>query len=1203
MASSANRIWSVIAADPARRDALASLLGVPLPVAQVLVNRGLANPREARRFMEAPLEDLSDPFALPDVAAAVARLRGAVERRERITVYGDYDADGVTATAILVRGLRALGAEVDDYIPHRLREGYGLNLAAVQGLADRGTQVLLTADCGIRSVDEIRAAGARGLAAIVLDHHEPGEALPPALAVVNPKRRDVAASFAGFCAAGLAFQLIRALRRALGAAPEVPLDLLDLAAVGTIADVVPLLADNRVLARHGLMRLSETPQVGLRALREAIGRGGPADAWEVGFLLAPRLNAAGRMGDAGLAVRLLLTEDETEARELAALLDRENRARREVGDQMLAEALAMIETAGGPDLAIVLASETWHPGVVGIVASRLVDRFHRPAVLLALAEGVARGSARSIPGFSLVEALESCRDLLVRYGGHHAAAGLTLEASALDHFRRRLVEVARATLRPEDLQPVIAVDAEIELGQVTPDLAHHLAALAPFGMDNPEPVFVTRGLRVLSSGLVGEGSHLQLGVTDGRAYADAIGFDLGDLSETLAFTGVPVDLAYTVAVDRWQGEERLRLEVVDLQTPGLDPEQVLADTQLLVQRLFARADEYLQWRGRVEDAEVIHTKVVGVTFGDRQAVVATVSPGAPLALVREPRNPHDPHALRVLTADGRDLGYLSARLAGRLAPAIDAGARYEVRALQVTGGAEGQSLGLNIVLERHDMVRERADAAVRRAALAAVAPDDLMRRLRLHLTDGRPPRREEQEILDALLQGQGAVAVLPEAGSRSRIAALAAAACAARHPAVIALPLAGLVEERVEVLGAPLRALGLRVRMAHGGLSASAWDRVWDAVAGGRVDVLIASAEALSRAEVQAQALRPRLLVVEVDDLGDACIDAARALRESVGAPAVLCLAPRADPAQAQRAAAGLGGPKTVVAGRARTNVRLVDRRGEGDRDRHIRDLLRKGERAVIYLATPREAVRLAAWLREAVPSPPAPIAYSHGGLPRRARAVLAQLLREGRLLALVAAGAAVDTADLRGIQHVVMASLPASRLRFAAQAAPPGPGRRLATVHLLFGRADLDEQRRVLAQRWPDRETLARAYRALRRLAEEQGTVLWPEPGVAAALGEALSGAPVRALEGCVEILVQCGVVLREPEDGQWRLTVPAAAPRRDLRESRWFAEGEREREALETTARWVLEAAPREMLDAIAGPAAPSSAPEGREPARPSG
>jgi single-stranded-DNA-specific exonuclease len=554
------------AADDAAR--LARALGLHPLAARVLAVRGYVAPGQAEAFLAARLEDLPDPSSMKGMPAAVERLVRAVEGGERIACYGDYDVDGVTSTALLAGFLRAAGADVVTYVPHRLVEGYGLNVAAVEKLAADGVRLLVSLDCGITAASEVRAATALGVDAVVVDHHTVPVELPAAAAILNPHQAGCAYPTKDLAAVGVTFALLMALRRALrergrfGAArPEPNLkDALDLVALGTVADVVPLVGANRVLVRWGLEALAKSRRPGVRALKNVAGiaEGTPVTAGQVGFRLGPRINAAGRLDDAGRGVRLLLTADPAEAEALAAELDRENQARQEIERRILAEAIddaAARVRAGARGL--VLARDGWHAGVVGIVASRIAERFHRPAVLVAMAGGEGKGSGRSVEGFHLYDALAACAPHLARFGGHRHAAGVTVERARLDAFRGAFEAHAGARLAEDDLVPRCRIDGWVAEGDVTERAAEDLARLGPFGAGHPEPVFALRGAAARARTVGAEGAHLKFAL--GRL--DAIGFGMGD---RLAACAGPLDAAFTIGFDEWDGARRLQLKLRDV---------------------------------------------------------------------------------------------------------------------------------------------------------------------------------------------------------------------------------------------------------------------------------------------------------------------------------------------------------------------------------------------------------------------------------------------------------------------------------------------------------------------------------------------------------------------------------------------------------------------------------------------------------------
>jgi single-stranded-DNA-specific exonuclease len=555
--------------DAGRAVALARELGAPVAVAHALVNRGLLDAEAARRFLDPGIEDLHDPFLLRDLDVAVARIQRAVSAGERIFVHGDYDVDGITSTFLLYSVLRELGGRVEVRIPHRTRDGYGLSVDAMNEAHRRGCTLAITVDCGVTAVDAVARGRELGLDTIITDHHEPPALLPAALAIVNPRRPGCAYPFKELAGVGVTFKLAEALLRGRGG-PGRAREYLDVVALGTIADVVPLVGENRVLARLGLESLNRTPRMGLKALMEVSGLSGRAvTSRQVAFVLAPRINAGGRMGNAEQGLRLLLARDDAEARDLAQSLEEDNQRRRKHDEDALAEATQRVEhELGWPECAsILLWSEHWHAGVIGIVASRLVERFHRPALLVALDGERGRGSGRSVPGLDLNAVLAECSDLLEAYGGHAFAAGLTVHRSRLPELRERLERLVGERLSADArVPPSDEIDADVELADCDLELVDWLERMSPHGLKNPEPLFQATGLTVESATTVGQGRHLRLLVRDGTGCAEAIGFGLGARADEVR-RARSCKLAFVPTRNEWRGETRIQLKVKAVQVP------------------------------------------------------------------------------------------------------------------------------------------------------------------------------------------------------------------------------------------------------------------------------------------------------------------------------------------------------------------------------------------------------------------------------------------------------------------------------------------------------------------------------------------------------------------------------------------------------------------------------------------------------------
>jgi single-stranded-DNA-specific exonuclease len=546
-------------------DRLSKELGVSRIAAQILVGRNLTGAEACRRFFAPSLADLHDPFLFTGMEKAVSRIIAAIAGKEKITVYGDYDADGVTATAMLVRVLHTLGAACNYYLPHRLTEGYGVSESGVRQIAESGAALMITVDCGITAEKEIALAAGLGIDVIVTDHHEPkASGLPHACSILNPKAPQSGYTDKDLAGVGVVLKLCQALGKTTGRGEALWGPYLELAALGTAADVVPLTGENRIITRAGFERMRRTKNPGLAALLKLQGlEGKPLSTNEAAFQLAPCINAAGRLGDPGRAVELLLTDNVETALEYAKELKTANFERRAIDSAVREEAEGWVLKHCDPekDFAIVTGSRGWHAGVIGIVASKLVEKFHRPAILFSMGEdGAARGSGRSIPGFHLLDALSECADLLETFGGHAAAAGVNIRSDSIDAFRSRFNEVVRRRLRPEDLVPTVYADAEVPLDALTPQLFSLIKAMEPFGAGNARPVLYCRNLHHRYAPRIVGNNHLKMSIADKGRVFDAIGFNFGDRISELS--GAPsVSLAFSLEENEWNGKKSLQMKV------------------------------------------------------------------------------------------------------------------------------------------------------------------------------------------------------------------------------------------------------------------------------------------------------------------------------------------------------------------------------------------------------------------------------------------------------------------------------------------------------------------------------------------------------------------------------------------------------------------------------------------------------------------
>jgi len=559
--------WTIKKADEQKVLLLQQSLNISQALCGILVNRGIENFEQARNYFRPDIRQLHDPWLMKDMDKAVARILRAMEKKEKILVFGDYDVDGTTAVACVVQMLCKIydPSYVNYYIPHRHREGYGISKAGIEYAKENGYGLIISVDCGIKSIDLVDEAAAAGIDFIICDHHLPDSMLPAAIAILNPKQADCQYPCKDLCGCGVAFKLITALSAKLGLPESAYFRFLDLVAIAIAADIVPMTAENRILAFYGLKKLNEDPNHGIRALMELSGLKSPASITSVVFMVAPRVNAAGRMDDARKAVQMFVAESFADSLAYAKLLHADNSDRKEADLNITREALAIIE---GDDIlrnrnSTVLYQSHWHKGVVGIVASRLIETYYRPTIVLTKSGELVSGSARSVQGFNLYEAIHACREHLLGYGGHFAAAGMTLSPGKVELFSKKFEEVVSATIEPQFLIPELKIDAEIQFPEINFSFFNILQQMEPFGPENRKPVFISRG--VLDTGyskLVKE-KHIRFSLRQQDTVLTGIGFNMADKMELLKN---PVDIVYTLDENVWNGERSLQMKVVDVKS-------------------------------------------------------------------------------------------------------------------------------------------------------------------------------------------------------------------------------------------------------------------------------------------------------------------------------------------------------------------------------------------------------------------------------------------------------------------------------------------------------------------------------------------------------------------------------------------------------------------------------------------------------------
>ena len=556
-----NKKWNCYEVDENKVKQISREYNISKLVAKILVNKGIIEEKDINIFLNPTRKDFYNPLLMPDMEKAVNRILKAIDNDEKIVIYGDYDVDGITSTTVLKKFLLERGANVSEYIPNRLDEGYGLNINAIKEIADNGNTLMITVDCGISGIEEVEYASSLGIETIVTDHHEPGELLPNAIAVVDAKRKDNNYPFNQLAGVGVAFKLIQAISQKLNLEEKDYLKYLDLVCVGTISDIVPLVDENRTIAKLGLKLVEVTKNIGLKTLLEVAGYN-KIDSSCISFGIAPRINACGRMGHARLALKLFLTEDAQEAKQIALQLNEYNKERQEIEKRIFDEAIKQIENQKSDSEVIVLGKENWHHGVIGIVSSKITDLYFKPSILICFEENIGKGSGRSVPGFDLYDALSNCQDHITRFGGHSMAIGITIEKDQFENFKKDFEEYAHNS-NISDIIPIINIDEEIALRDISVRDVSELKLLEPFGEANKTPLFLVKNLKIQSIRALSDGKHLKLSLKDDNYWLDVIGFNLGYLSEEYRI-GDKVDIVGTLEINQYNGRENIQINMKDI---------------------------------------------------------------------------------------------------------------------------------------------------------------------------------------------------------------------------------------------------------------------------------------------------------------------------------------------------------------------------------------------------------------------------------------------------------------------------------------------------------------------------------------------------------------------------------------------------------------------------------------------------------------
>lgn len=1197
--------WILPESDPKHPEELARQLDVSPIIASILISRGLDSPDLARRFLLSDMTIIHDPETLPDIKPAVKRIKSAIEKNEQITVYGDFDVDGVTATAILLQSLQTMGARVDHFIPMRLTDGYGLNTKAIEALGANGTSLIVTCDCGISAVDEVMFARTLGIDVIITDHHEPGEVLPEAVAVIDPKREDSDYPFKELAGVGVAFKVAHALHGNLDDVAS----LLDLVSIGTIADIVPLIDENRSLVREGLKLINNSPRIGLEQLVAVCGLGGQKiDSDSIAYGLGPRLNVAGRLGRADDALELLMTDDPVKASKIAEYLNSQNRERQKIEQMIFKEAVAAHELDGRHEAgdAIVLFNEQWNEGVKGIVASKMADKYYRPALIFSSRDGLMMGSARSIPGFHLHKALGRFEDLLENYGGHEYAAGLSCHPDNFEIFKDRFCEYAREELTGDLTRRTIKIDCALTPSDLTLELATQLESLEPFGCSNPRPVFYLdmvkpAGIRHLSEGrhlkffAPGLGSVNMLYFNPAKGQAELITSGADDKSDGF------IDLAFSLSLSEWRGKQRLDAKIIRVR-PSLIP-----DADDFIDSLFANSADCLtkEEYKNIKDAEVFHTKIAGVSFDDRQDNIRSLTQGILLDIVREPENEHDANAIKVITKDGIDLGYLNARMAKQLAPCIDGGAMYEAEITDITGDAD-QNFGVNIEVRKKELSRLSLvlDSGHKQRQELAQLEDDAMWARVTNVFIDDAPRDKQLETWDELRSGNNCLCIMGTGRGKSAIFHVYSAIRSIRDKkiTVIVYPLRALVSDQMHILRQKLEGLGLTAMQLTGDLSAQQREECLEALKNASVDIILTTPEFLGFHVDKFAAIKDRIGFFVVDEAHHICTstESHRPLYkklgeaiEAIGRPQILAVTATADNATARAIIDELNIAKTIIDDTVRTNLNIIDKRGCLDKNEHLEYVVNTEEKAIIYVNSREQSIELARGLRLRFGKMRNRIAYYNAGLDSAARTMIEGRFRNGDIKIVAATSAFGEGINIPDVAHVVHYHLNFNQVEFNQQSGRVGRNGQDAYIHLIFNEDDARINEMIMESCAPSKQSLAELYRAIARLGGLKGPIGPSNLDIAGTI-EDISGFYTLNEQG-----VESGLKIFEELDllsirgtGMHRkiCMTQDLKEKRDLELSVRFREGLDEKELFRDFKKWVFAADVDELLTAINRPIYPT-------------
>lgn len=1172
--------WTFLNADQDSTDRLAAALQIPEYIAKILVNRGITTPDDAKRFLfEGDRYEVS-PLLMKGVAEAAARIQGAIEANENIVIYGDYDVDGVTATSLMMCVLGELGANVAYFIPNRHTEGYGLNNESIAAIIQQHqASLIISVDCGITSAAEADAMP-RGVDLIITDHHQPLEILPNAYAVIDPKQAGCAYPEKMLAGVGVAFKLCQAIWQMIRG--EELTKYYDLVALGTIADIVPLIGENRAFVQCGLKEMKTLANRGICALLK-VCQVEPAalNAGHIGYRLAPRLNAAGRLNQAKRGVELLLAQDDSVCMEIAQELNAENEERQRIEKEITDEAIDVIETENlAENSVIVVSGEGWHGGVIGIAASRIVEKYYRPTIVISTENGIGKGSCRSIAGFDMFEALSAVQDTLVKFGGHKQAAGLTVETAKIDALRARLNEYANKYTDEDIWRPQVTIDTVIAPTQITEQFVRSIDVLEPFGMGNPRPVFACECMPIRSIAQIGKDKQTaKMRLQSLGADIDCIGWRKPELADIYQVND-KIDVAFQPDINEWNGRCSVQLIMSEVRHhPDTD------------EKFSALYTEEHNGQSTIADAETFYSKLVGVTFDDRQSVIPTLEDGEELVVERESHNPVDPNAIRILTQDGRMVGYIRREIAAEIAPLIDAGTVYRCIITAITGG-DDRTYGVNIMMLKGS--REDKPAAARQSC-----DEDDIRKAILGKYDYHDSQKKILAELDA---GNNILAIMGTGRGKSAIFQTHAAKLASqkKEMTIILYPLRALVNDQYDSLKKKMAQLGLCVYKGNGTINAQERRDLYDAMQEGSVDILLTTPEFLEANSENLAGMKRKIGFLVVDEGHHIAISSSRrpiygrirSLCEAVGSPQVLVVTATASDEVADTIRESLPIDKIFVDRTVRNNLQLIDQRDHERKHELLMDIVGSGEKTLIFVNSRKQAFDIASALRRKLPWLEDKIGFYHAGMKNEWRVTVENWFKEGRLKTVVATSAFGEGVDLPDIRNVIQYHMPFHFTAFNQQCGRGGRDGKESRIYLMFGEHDCRINHQILKDRAPDRDTLAVLYGILKKRAVD-GRLSMSNAELALEMENVTNKYSSDAgVQNALKIFEELMLIKRHTRGNQREIEIlPPPKIKRELTESLTYCEGLAEQDAFGGFCDTVLTESGEDLLSRINQPIYPKN------------